>query len=274
MKSAAAVAATLLAALAVLAGCGSSASSSPVSACNTAAAAIPVLEAHPSRAAGAAAAAKAAAALTSLSAAVANLPTNSQDPEALANLRNGTNIASVTMTEVGELLSHPGSGILGPLKTQGLLAYTQIQQAATQLGVPACDAAALGGRLLGVLAARVVAPAGTDLATAAATACQDITEAYGTSQIAVDRKSGLTQLARSTAVLQAAGIDIADVGSPRGRALRAAVTHALAILAQGQSRVAAGANPSLVTITTFRAAGDVLRGGFASAGVACAIPEL
>jgi len=262
----------LAAILAVLAACGSSGSANPTPACTTAQSKIAPVAAAATRAGAAAAAASAGTAFGDLNLALGRLSGTSSDPEALANLRNAASVAALDYRDLASLLIQPGSGLLGPLRVQGVAAYAQIDQAAAQLGAPACSATVLGRDLFNALVARTTAPAGPVLNTAARTACLDIAAAYGTTQVAIDATAALTQLERSVAVLDAARNDLADVNGAAGERLRASITRARGILGVAAGEVAHGANPATTTTRAFAQATSVLSAGFRSAGVVCAVP--
>ena len=263
----------VLALLVTLVGCGSSESGDPIAACQSAQTALPEITSGASRSQLAAEATAAAKVLSALTVRLANLPATSPNPEALANLRNAVAVASISIQEVGELVLQPGSGILDPITTQARGAFSQIQQAAAALGAPACAARALGSTLYSTLAAKAVAPAGVNLAFAAQTACTDISSAYGTTQIAIDKKAGVTQLARSTAVLRAALNDLADVTAPAGGRLRTALTQAIHILTSSTAQISDGANPARTSVLAFTRAKPLLDAGFRSAHITCSIPS-
>ncbi len=159
--------------LLVLVGCGSSGPGDPSTACQSAQTALPHITPDASRSQLAADAGTAAKVLKALTVKLANLPSSSPNPEALANLRNGVAVASISIQEVGELVLQPGSGILDPITTQARGAFSQIQQAAVALAAPACSPRALGSTLYATLATKAVAPAGVNLAFATQTACTD-----------------------------------------------------------------------------------------------------
>ncbi len=258
--------------LVVLAACGASGSADPTPACIAAQAKIAPVGAAGTRSSAHAAANAAGDAFTKLNLALGALPDTSSNPEALINLRNAAAVEALDYHDLALLLIQPGSGLLGPLRLQGVAAYQQIDAAAAQLGTPACGARALGRALFDALVARTTAPAGPDLRTAAQTACQDIVSAYGTTQVAIDERAAQTQLQRSAAVLVAARNDIAAVaGAPGGR-LRTALATATGILTTATGAVERGANPATTTTRAFAQAAAVIQGGFRSAGVGCAIP--
>jgi hypothetical protein len=256
----------------VLVGCGSSGAADPSAACASAHAALPQAVPGATRDGLAVTANGAAGVLNTLARSLGSLPSNTPNPEALANLRNAAGVAAISFREVASLLTQPGSGLLGPLRNQGHAAYAQIQQAGTILGALACTSRGLGGGLFDVLAMRVAAPAGPNLAVAAQTACTDITSAYGTTQIAVDPRAAATQLERSTAVLRAARNDLADVTGPTGAHLRTALAQAINILVSTTGRINHGANPARTSLTAFIHTRAVLAGGFRAAGITCSIP--
>jgi hypothetical protein len=116
---------------------------------------------------------------------------------------------------------------------------------------------------------QATAPAGPDLAFAGATACTDISGAYGTTQIAIDEKAAITQLERSTAVLRAARNDLADVRSAGGAVLRATLTSAIAVLVHATQQISHGADPSRTSVTAFVRATAVLAPAFRRAHITC-----
>jgi hypothetical protein len=263
----------LLAALvAALAACGSGGSADATSACMAAQAKLAPVQAATNRPSAADAARAAGAAFAQLSLALSRLGGPSPDPEALANLRNAASVAALDYRDLAALLVQPGSGLLGPLRLQGVAAYAQIDAAAAQLGAPACTARDLGRPLFDALVARTTAPAGPDLATAAQTACTDIGAAYGASQVAIDQRAALTQLQRSVAVLGAARNDLADVTGTAGAHLRSAIDAAIAVLSAANHAVDHGADPAAATTRAFDQATAQLRDGFRSAGVVCPVP--
>jgi hypothetical protein len=264
---------TVLAALCtILAACGSSGSADPARACTTAQAKIPPVRAAATRAGGAAAARAAGNAFSELNLALGNLSGTSPNPEALANLRNAAGVAALDYRDLAALLVQPGSGLLGPLRVQGVAAYRQIDAAAARLGATACSAHNLGRVLFDALVTRTTAPAGPVLSTAARAACTDIGSAYGTGQVAIDERAALTQLQRSAAVLGAARNDLADVAGARGAHLRSAIAAAITVLNAANHAVDHGANPALTTTRAFARATALLNVGFRSAGVVCPVP--
>jgi hypothetical protein len=261
--------ALVVALVAVLVGCGSAGTADPTTACQSAHIALPSITAGESRQRLFASANTAFDVLQTLSVNLGKLPSNSQDPEQLANLRNGAALAAVSFEEIAPLFLQPGSGILGPIVAQGRLAYRYIDRASTALGAPACTAPALGSTLLTTLGVQATAPAGPDLAFAGATACTDISGAYGTTQIAIDEKAAITQLERSTAVLRAARNDLADVRSAGGAVLRATLTSAIAVLVHATQQISHGADPSRTSVTAFVRATAVLAPAFRRAHITC-----
>lgn len=258
--------------LGMLAGCGSSGSADPTPACTSAQSGIAPISAAATRKNAVAAAQAAGLAFAKLNLALGALPDNSPDPEALINLRNAANIEALDYRDLALLLIQPGSGLLGPLQVQGVAAYAQIDQAAAQLATPACRAQVLGRALFSALVARTTAPAGVDLRSAGQAACQDITSAYGTSQVAIDQHAAVTQLQRSAAVLGAARNDLAAVAGAGGARLRSSIVDATAVLNAGTLALAHGVSPAVATTRAFSQAGAILRGGFRSAGIDCAVP--
>lgn len=262
--------ATLL--IAVLSACGGSAGPTVAQACATAVAALP-----PTRAAATKTGAQAAARTADMTFATLNHTLGAVDAQGagaydLINLRNATAALAIEYRNLGALLAQPGSGLIGPLKSLGLAAYGQIGRAGADLGIPACAANALGQPLFVALAARTVAPAGPNLTTAGTAACQNIVDAYGTTQVAIDPGAADAQLQRSAAALDAAATDLAAVPTRAGRELRAAITQASGILTAATRAVDRGAAPAPTTTAAFRHATDVLGGAFRSAGIRCAVP--
>jgi len=264
--------ALLAALLAVLAACGSGGSPDLTSACTAAQAKLVPTQAATTRTSAADAARAAGDAFSQLNLALGSLGGASPNPEALANLRNAAGVAALDYRDLAALLVQPGSGLLGPLRLQGVAAYAQIDAAATQLGAAACSARNLGRPLFDALVARTTAPAGPDLATAAQTACTDIDSAYGTSQVAIDQRAAFAQLQRSAAVLAAARNDLAEVTGTAGAHLRSAIAAAIAVLGAANHAVDHGANPAAATTRAFAQSTELLRGGFRSAGVVCPVP--
>jgi hypothetical protein len=265
----------LAAVLGVLAGCGASGatgSADPTTACANAHARLTPIAAAALRPSAVVAAQSAQAAIHQLNLTLGALSGTPQDPEALINLRNGTGYLANEFRNVAALLVQSGSGLVGPLRSQGAAVFTQIDRAAAQLGAPACSATSLGRPLFGALLARATAPAGPNLTVAARTACQNIQAAYGTTQVAVDGAAARAQLERSSAALAAARTDVADVPGNRVARLRGSLTRAIAVLDAATSRVAAGASPATTTITAFARASAMLAAGFRSTGVVCAVP--
>ena len=261
--------------LAVLAGCGASASSGtadPSAACSSAHTSLPPVSAAAQRPSAAAAARSADAAIHRLNLSLGALSGTPQDPEAIINLRNGTGYLADEFRNVAALLTQSGSGLPGPLRSQGAAVYAQIDRAAAQLGSPACSAISLGRPLFDALLARATAPAGSNLPAAGRTACQNIQAAYGTTQVAVDVAAARAQLERSAAALAAARHDLADVPGVTGTRLRVSISLAAAILTTATGRIGTGADPATTTITAFARATAVLGAGFRSAGVVCAVP--
>ena len=264
--------ALLAALLAVLAACGSGGSSDPTSACTAVQAKLAPTQTATTRTGAADAARAAGDAFSQLNLALGSLGGTSPNPEALANLRNAAGVAALDYRDLAALLVQPGSGLLGPLRLQAVAAYAQIDVAAAQLGATACSARNLGRPLFDALVARTTAPAGPDLATAAQTACTDIGSAYGTSQVAIDPRAARAQLQRSAAVLGAARNDLAEVSGTAGARLRTAIGAAIAVLSAANHAVDHGGNPAATTTRAFAEAAGLLRGGFRSAGVVCAVP--
>jgi hypothetical protein len=264
--------AAIVAALLVLAACGGGSTPSISAACAAASASLPPVTAAADKAHADAAARSASASIAALNLALGGMSGPDLNPAALVNLRNATGYLADEYRNLAVLLSQPGSGLIGPLRTQGAAAYAQIDRSAAQLGMPACKAVALGRPLFAALIARTTAPAGPDLPRAGAAACQNIVAAYGTTQVAIDRRAADAQLERSAAALQAAARDVAAVQTPAGRHLRSGIVQAAGVLDGAVAAVARGADPAATTTAAFNRASALLAAGFRAAGLVCAVP--
>jgi hypothetical protein len=264
--------AVAIALMLALSACGGGGTPSVAQACATAGAALPPVSAVTTKAGARAAGATAASAFRTLNLTLGNMATPATDPQDFVNLRNSAAALAIEFRSLGVLQVQQGSGLIGPVRTTGLAYYAQIERAASGLGIPACSAAALGRPLFIALAARVVAPAGPDLATAGAAACANLTDAYGTDQVAVDALAADAQLERSSAALHAAATDLAAVHTPAGVALRGAIARAAAVLETATAAVNRGAPPGVTSTLAFRRSSALLLAAFRSAGVVCRIP--
>ncbi len=262
----------LVGTLCVLAACGGSSSPSIGSACAAASASLPPVSATTDKTRADAAARTASATISALNVALGGMTGPDLDPAALVNLRNATGYLADEYRNLAALLSQPGSGLIGPLRTQGAAAYAQIDRSAAQLGTTACGARSLGRPLFAALVARTTAPAGPNLARAGASACQNIAAAYGTTQVAIDARAADAQLERSAAALEAAATDVAAVPTPTGRRLRATIVRAAGILKGAVTAVGGGANPATASTAAFARASSLLTAGFRSAGIVCTVP--
>ena len=258
--------------IAILSACGRSGGPTVAQACATAAAALPPIRAAAGKPTAETAARSADTTLTTLSDALGGIDSQGAATSDLINLRSGVAALAIEYRNLAALLSQPGSGLIGPLRTVGLFAYGQVDRAGAHLGTSSCSAMALGRPLFIALAARTVAPAGPNLATAGTAACQNITVAYGRSQIAIDALAADAQLERSAAALDAAANDLSAVHTAGGVHLRAEIMRASELLGAGTVAVAHGTPPALTTTTVFRRATAVLAAAFRSAGVRCAVP--
>lgn len=254
------------------AGCGGSGTPSVAQACATAGSALPPTSSAATKAGARAAGASAASAFTALNLTLGQMSTPATDPQDFINLRNSAAALAIEFRSLGVLQVQQGSGLIGPVRSTGLAYYAQIERAARGLGIPACGATALGRPLFVALAARVTAPTGPNLATAAAAACANITDAYGAEQVAVDVLAADAQLERSAAALAAAANDLAAVRTPAGARLRGDISRAAAVLAAATAAVNRGASPAATTTAAFGRASALLADGFRSAGVVCRIP--
>ena len=198
----------------------------------------------------------------------------SPNPEALANLRNAAGVAALDYRDLAALLVQPGSGLLGPLRLQGVAAYAQIDAAAAAARRARLQRAQTSGARCSTRSWRARRHRPDPIL---ATAAPDGLHGHRSRPTAPAR-SRSTGAPRSPSCSDRppcwaprATTSPTSAGRPGAR-LRSAIDAAIAVLSAANHAVDHGANPAATTTRAFAQATAQLRDGFRSAGVVCAVP--